>query len=183
MVQRLDMWHCYLTCNAIANAVAQSAMSMAQSKMPDMMHQNAPQSIIAMAWCKMLQHEVQCCSTKNKAMAWCVMLWNKEQCCGLKSNATASLHNAMAKCTRQQQWHQATDTQFDSFFPKKSLIKSDYFCIFNFYQFFPFWKVSGVLAPGLFWVGWCHHCPQLVEAGWLYCKSFLLGPTFQIEYA
>jgi len=30
--------------------------------------------------------------------------------------------------------------------PQKSLIKPDYFCIFNCHQFFPFWKVSGVLA-------------------------------------
>ncbi len=120
------------THNAITNAVAQSAMSVAQNKMPNMMHNATPWS---MAWCKMLRHKVQCHSMKNKATAqgtMCnaveqktmprlvrAMQWLEEQCHGIPLHGKKwhnTMHNAATKavawCT--EKWEEWWPTQYDN---------------------------------------------------------------------
>jgi len=114
------------------------------------------------------------------AVAWCAMQ--------LHAVAAGRMTAAMAMSTAMQwqcqRWHQTTATQFDSPLPQKSLIKPDYFCIFNCHRFFPFWKVSSVLAPArLFRVSWCHRCPRCLKLVDCFVKVLLLGPSLQIGYA
>ncbi len=157
----------------------------------------------AAGWSAMPQYEEQGCGMTRNAAEQRTTPQLEEQRHSIPlhgKNATAQCtmqppmqwHDAQCSCTlwQQEEWrrqwqHQQQhngDANNDTKplphslilpSPQKSLIKLDYFCIFNCHWFFPFWKVSGVLAPArLFWVSWCHHCPWWLKPVDCFVKVF-----------